>query len=150
MGTAATAYVTSATQQRPIMLVDGKDRRRRRRLVLAPMYTTVVVRVLSRQTPPLDGHVIDLSETGIAVELDEKIKPGSAVTVEFSVSGLGRTRNGTWPTFAAAAEVLRLDNLEDFPGGPYKTALRFIRLPSIVQAQIARYVISHPAATVGA
>jgi hypothetical protein len=76
--------------------------------------------------------------------VDHKIKPGSAVTVEFSVSGLGRIRGNHWPTFAAAAEVLRLDNEEDFPGGPYRTALRFIRLPSIVQAQIARYILAQP------
>ena len=148
MGTAATTtYAAAATRPRPVVVVDGKDRRKRRRITLAPMYTSAVVRVLASRQPPLEGHVVDLSETGIAVQVDEKIKPGSAVTVEFTVSGLGRARGGQWPMFAAAAEVLRLDDVEDFPGGPYKTALRFIRLPSIVQAQIARYVMAHPATT---
>jgi hypothetical protein len=111
------------------------------------MYTTATLRVLSAKLAPLEGHVVDMSETGLSVEVDEKIKVGSAVTIEFTVAGLGRMRNTRWPTFAAAAEVVRHDNVDDFPQGPYRTALRFIRLPSIVQAQIARYIIAHPPAS---
>jgi c-di-GMP-binding flagellar brake protein YcgR len=109
------------------------------------MYTTASIRVLSRQGDPLDGHVLDLSETGMAVEIDEQIAIGQAVTIEFTVSGLGRPRADQWPTYAVAAEVIRIDDLEDFPMGPYRTALRFTRIPTMIQAQIARYVVMQPA-----
>ena len=138
-----TSYATHATK-RPFVAIEAKDRRRRRRSNVQPMYSSCVVRVLSKARPPIEGHVVDLSETGIAVEVDELIKVGQAVTIEFMVAGLGRLRNHAWQMFAAAAEVTRHDEVEDFPGGPYKTALRFIRLPAILQAQIARYIIAHP------
>lgn len=111
------------------------------------MYTAASLRVLSRQDGPLDGHVVDLSETGMAVEIDEQLPVGTAVTVEFSVSGLGRQRSSSeeWPTYAVAAEVMRIDGLDDFPFGPYRTALKFVRVPTMVQAQIARFVATQPA-----
>jgi len=138
------------TTDSPVRLFSGvvgdfKDRRRRRRVDVPAMYTSVSLRVLSRQGAPLEGHVMDLSETGMAVELDEQIAVGQAVTVEFSVAGLGRMRQEQWPTYAVAAEVMRIDDLVDFPGGPYRTALRFVRIPTMVQAQIARYVVMQPA-----
>jgi c-di-GMP-binding flagellar brake protein YcgR len=146
MGQPATA-IDSTRLMQPVMLYDGKDRRRKRRIQLSPMYTSAVLRVLSSKMAPLEGHIVDISESGLSIEVDEKIKPGSAVTIEFTISGLGRMRNSRWPMFAAAAEVVRLDNVDDFPQGPYRTAVRFIRLPSIVQAQIARYIIAHPPAS---
>jgi c-di-GMP-binding flagellar brake protein YcgR len=122
-----------------------KDRRRRRRVGVQPMYTTASVRVLSRKDGPLEGHVVDISETGMAVEVDEKIAAGEPVTVEFAIAGLGRLRGEHWPTFAAAGEVVRIDNLEDFPNGPYRMAVRFVRMATMVQAQIARFVVMQPA-----
>lgn len=126
--------------------VADADRRRQPRVAVEPMYTSVVVRVLSAQEPPLEGHVINLSESGLAIDLDKQLQPGQAVTVEFCISGLGVLHGKQWPCYAAAAEVLRHDDVDDFPGGPYRTALRFIRVPSIVRAQIARYIVAHPAA----
>ncbi len=120
-----------------------KEHRKRRRIALPPMYSAVVVRVLSEQAEPIEGHALNMSESGIAVELDRIVPPGSPVTVEFTVSGLGRARPNDWPVFVAAAEVLRHDDMDDFPGGPYKTALRFVKIPTMVQAQIARYIASH-------
>ena len=112
------------------------------------MYTSVSVRVLSRQGDPLEGHVIDISETGMVVQVDDQIGVGQPVTIEFTVAGLGQLRNDQWPTIAAAAEVVRLDNLADFPKGPYRTALRFVRIATMVQAQIARFVATQPERTV--
>ena len=117
-----------------------RERRRRPRAVVAPMYSAVVVRILNKKHKPIDGHVRNISETGIAVEIDDLVEMGSPVTVEFSVSGLGRERAQTWPTFAATAEIVRHQDVEDFPQGPYHTALRFVRISSIAQAQIARYI----------
>ncbi len=122
-----------------------KDRRRRRRVDVAPMYTSLVVRPLARRQGPLEGHVVNLSETGMMAELDEILPIGQPVAVEFSVAGLGLFRHEAWPTFSLAAEVVRLDDFDDFPQGPYKVALRFERVPTMVQAQIVRFTMNVPA-----
>ena len=121
-----------------------QERRRRRRAHVPPMYTTAIVRVLAQPGSPLEGHVLDLSETGMAVEVDSLIPVGQAVTVEFRVVGLGRMTNQQWTEFVAAAVVVRQDELEDFPQGPYKIALRFARIGTMAQAQIARFVATNP------
>lgn len=120
------------------------ERRRRRRTQVPAMYSLAIVRVLSQKGDPLEGHVIDLSETGMAVQLDSIVPVGQAVTVEFRVSGLGRIVHEEWAEFAAAAVVVRHDDMDDFPAGPYKTALRFVRIGTMAQAQIARFVATHP------
>jgi c-di-GMP-binding flagellar brake protein YcgR len=125
-------------------VAEFKDRRRRRRVPVEPMYTSVTVRVLGKRGEPLEGHVLNLSETGMSVQLDEMMAAGQPLGVEFVVAGLGLFRNGTWPAFALAAEVIRVDDLEDFPMGPYRVALRFERVPTMVQAQIARFVMNTP------
>jgi hypothetical protein len=121
-----------------------QERRRRRRAHVPPMYTSAIVRVLSQRNEPLEGHVLDLSETGMAVQVDSLIPVGQAVTVEFRVAGLGRIANDQWTEFAVAAVVVRHDDLEDFPNGPYKIALRFARIGTMAQAQIARFVATNP------
>jgi c-di-GMP-binding flagellar brake protein YcgR len=131
-------------QIRPQTLTGLHERRRRRRAHVSPMYTSAIVRVLSQRDIPLEGHVLDLSETGMAVQVDSLIPIGQAVTVEFRVAGLGRISAEQWTEFAAAAQVVRHDNLDDFPAGPYKIALRFIRINNLAQAQIARFVATHP------
>ena len=117
-----------------------RERRKRPRTMVPPMYSVVVLRVLNKRQEPLEGHALDISESGLAVQIDELVPPGSPVTVEFSLAGLGRERAQSWPTFVATAEVVRNQDVEEFPNGPYHTALRFVRIPSIVQAQIARYI----------
>lgn len=119
-----------------------KDRRRKSRVRVPSMYTQVTVRVLTESAEPIEGYAVNVSEGGMAAELDQLIKPGVPVAVEFKVAGLGIKRGQEWPVFVAAAEVARNDDVEDFPGGPYKTALRFVKIPTIVQAQIARYIAS--------
>lgn len=135
-----TRRVVMATEERTASL---RDRRHRSRAPLLPMYSSVVVRVLNQRRKAIEGHALNISEMGIAVTLDDLIAPGSPVTIEFSAAGLGRERAQGWPTFVATAEVLRNDDVDDFPQGPYTTALRFIRIPTILQAQIARYVAAH-------
>jgi hypothetical protein len=121
-----------------------RERRRRRRAHVPAMYTSAIVRVLSQRGVPLEGHVVDLSETGMAVQVDSLIPVGQAVTVEFQVAGLGRLAGTEWTMYAVAAQVVRHDDLEDFPGGPYKIALRFVRIGTMAQGQIARFVATHP------
>src|SRR5438552_2936603 len=47
-----------------------RERRRKPRITLQPMYTRVLVRALNEKSDPVEGHVVDLSEVGLAVELD--------------------------------------------------------------------------------
>lgn len=148
-GTASRPGRTVPGQQAsPVRLGPGvaefKERRRRRRVQVDSPYTTVILRVLSHRSGPMEGHILDLSENGMAVEIDEKIAPGQPVTAEFRIAGLGRMREEEWPAFAVAAEVVRIDDLEDFPHGPYKTALKFVRVSTMAQAQIARFVAAQP------
>ncbi|HVT80606.1 MAG TPA: PilZ domain-containing protein [Phycisphaerae bacterium] len=120
-----------------------QERRRRRRVAVMPMYSSAVVRVLSQKGLLIEGHILDVSENGLAVELDSLIAVGQAVTVEFRISGLGRVVEGEWSEMAAAGEIVRQENLDDFPGGPYKHAIRFARMSTMAQAQIARFVATH-------
>ncbi len=142
-----TERLSPAPSASPVRLSPGvqefKDRRRRRRVNLQPMYTAVSVRVLSKRDMPLEGHAINLSETGIVVEIDNMIPIGQAVTLEFKISGLGRLRDDEWATYAVAGEVVRIDDLAEFPQGPYRVAMRFVRIPTMTQAAIARYVATH-------
>jgi c-di-GMP-binding flagellar brake protein YcgR len=135
--------LSSATTVRS-SINEFKDRRRKRRVPVQPMYSFASIRVLSRQDGPMEGHVINLSETGMVVEIDNLIAVGQAITAEFSIAGLGRAREDHWPTYAVAAEVVRVDDVTDFPMGPYRTALRFVRIPTIAQAQIARFIVTQP------
>jgi len=134
---------TSRLQRIPPGAQAGKDRRRHRRAAVLPMYTAVVVRVLNERRQPLEGHAVNVSESGMAVEVDNRIPTGTPVTVEFTVAGMGQMRGQQWPIFAAAAEVVRDATAEDFPHGPYRLGLRFMRISSITQGQIARFVVAH-------
>jgi len=127
----------------PGVVAEFRDRRRRRRVRVPEAYSIVSVRVLGTQAAPIEGFVVNVSETGLLVEIDQLVPIGAAVAVEFCVTGLGRLQGETWPTFAAAAEVVRLEDVDDFPGGPYRTGVRFVRMSTMVQAQLARYVVAH-------
>jgi c-di-GMP-binding flagellar brake protein YcgR len=133
---------------RPVTVAESRemslrDRRKKPRTAVPPMYSMVSVRVLNKRQKPLEGHALNVSESGLAIELDDPVPPGTPVTVEFSVSGLGRERAQSWPTFAATAEVVRNQDDEDFPQGPYQMGLRFVRITTMAQAQIARYIAAH-------
>lgn len=121
-----------------------QERRRRRRAQVMPMYTQAVVRVLSSKEPPLEGHILDVSESGILVDLDSRIQVGQAVTVEFRVAGLGRVIHEEWREYVAAAVVVRHHEEDDFPGGPHRMGLRWVRISTMAQGQIARFVAAHP------
>ena len=133
-----------AVQLRKEAVTTLQERRRRRRTAVPPMYSSVVVRVLSRKGDPIEGHILNLSENGMAVELDSLIPVGQAVTLEFRIAGLGRVVGDQWSEFAAAGEVVRIDDLDDFPQGPYRIALKFVRISTMAQAQVSRYVATHP------
>lgn len=136
--------IQSPPQTEPAAITGLQERRRRRRAVVPPMYTEARLRMLSRRQNPIDGYVVNLSETGMLVEADALIPVGQPVTVQFRAAGLGKIEHGAWTEFAAAAEVVRHDDLDDFPGGPYRIALRFVQISTMMQAHIARFVATHP------
>lgn len=128
----------------PLKIVGVHERRRRRRVPLQPMYTSAIVRILAQRENPIEGSVLDLSENGMAIDLDRLVPVGQAVAIEFRIAGLGAVRDGEWAEYTAVGEVLRHDDVDDFPGGPYRTAIRFGRIATMTQAQIARFVATQP------
>lgn len=124
--------------------VGVQEKRRRRRVAVPQMYTSATLRNLAQRAGPVEAYVVDLSENGMAIEADSLVPVGQVVTIEFQVAGLGTMRRANWPEFAAAAEVVRHDNVDEFPGGPYRMALRFVKVSTMAQAQIARYVATQP------
>jgi hypothetical protein len=135
--------VDSRIHLRPQAVAALQEQRHRRRAHVPPMYTLAVVRVLANKDAPLEGHILDLSETGMAVQVDTLISVGQPVTVEFRVSGLGRVVADEWVEFVAAAVVVRHGDVDDFPAGPFTIGLRFVRIATMAQAQIARFVAVH-------
>lgn len=121
-----------------------RERRRRDRVPLRPMYTSVAIRVLQERSEPCEGHILNISESGMAVEIDRNIEVGAAVTVEFSVAGMGRLNREQWPLFVTTAEVTRSAQQQDFPNGPYVVGLRYLRITTMTQAQITRYILAAP------
>jgi hypothetical protein len=122
----------------------AQEKRRRRRVPVPPMYTNLTLRNLALRSGPIEGYIVDVSEHGMAIEADSLVPIGQTVTVEFQIAGVGTLRRDSWPEFAAAAEVVRHDNLDDFPCGPYRMALRFVKVSTMAQAQIARYIATQP------
>lgn len=121
-----------------------RDRRRRTRVPVRPMYTCAIIRVLQERSEPCEGHILNISESGMAVQIDRHIEVGSAITIEFSVAGLGRLMHERWPMFATTAEVTRSFQPADFPNGPFTVGLRFLRISTMTQAQITRYILAAP------
>ncbi len=136
-----TAPATTQTPAAPGALL---DRRRRRRAQVPPMYTEAIIRVLSRREEPIEAHVRNVSETGIALEADALVPVGHPVAIEFQVAGMGKMDRMGWAEFTIAGEVVRLDDVDDFPGGPYRIAVRFVQISTMMQANIARFVATHP------
>ena len=128
----------------PIKVTAPEERRGRRRVAVMPMYSPITVRLISRRQEPLEGHVLDVSETGLAIEMDCLIPIGQPVAIEFRIAGLGRLRADQWTEFTAVAEIVRHENVDEFPGGPYKMGLRYVQMPTMAQAQIARFLATHP------
>ncbi len=94
------------------------NRRAHKRFRPLPMYTTVTA---SRGASQLDGHVYDISESGVRIELDEPLTPGESVGLRFRLPGAHFR-------VEASASVVWVADVEDDPG-PRRIALRFIEFP---------------------
>jgi len=94
-------------------------RRSCRRVRVQPMYTSVTAR---RGSPgaveaDLHGHVYDISEHGLRIELDQPLLPGERVALLLDLPGSQAPVN-------ASACVIWVNDAQDDPG-PRRMALRF-------------------------
>ncbi len=103
---------------------DQPNRRMHRRFRMLPMYATVMARRLAETgTHGLHGHVYDVSEGGVRIELDEPLEPGESITVRLNLPGAPVEH-----CVEASASVVWVNDAEDDPG-PRRMALRFVEFP---------------------
>ncbi len=69
----------------------------------------------------MHGHIYDISEQGVRIELDEALSPGDAIDLQMSLPG-GAT------SLAATADVVWIHDDQDDPG-PRRMALKFTGFP---------------------
>ncbi len=82
------------------------------------MYTTVTARRVARPgNAALCGHIYDICEAGVRIELDEPLEPGESVELELELPG---APGGV----EASADVVWIHDALDDPG-PRRMALRF-------------------------
>ncbi len=103
---------------------DQPNRRAHRRFRVLPMYATVMARRLTETgTHRLHGHVYDVSEGGVRIELDEPLELGESIAVRLGLPGAPWEHGGE-----ASASVVWVNDAEDDPG-PRRMALRFVEFP---------------------
>jgi hypothetical protein len=115
------------------------NRRAHERFYLPPMYTTVTAR--SRRSGNrrlLQGHVYDISEGGVRIELDEPLIPGERITIDLALPG---ATSGVM----VRGSVVWVNDDEDDPG-PRRMAVRFERFRGLADRErLASYLASNPA-----
>ena len=98
----------------------GKQQTRREfdRIRVQPMYTAVTASTGAQDSPVrMLGHVYDISESGVRIELDDALDPGVIVTLHLDLPGADATVG------AEASVVWVHDDLDD--PGPRRMALKF-------------------------
>ena len=95
-----------------------QTRREFERIRVQPMYTAVTASTDSQDCPlRLHGHVYDISETGVRIELDDALNPGEIVALHLELPG-------THTAIEAEASVVWVHDDQDDPG-PRRMALKF-------------------------
>lgn len=103
-------------------MLSGWERRGYTRYTMPSMYTSLVVRPVGIDGPPLEGHVYDLSEGGIRFEVDRQLVPGTEVELDISLPGPSAPGAAS---LRAVARVVRLEE-DDLDGaGPVRTSCAF-------------------------
>ncbi len=88
------------------------------RIRVQPMYTAVTACTGTTDNPlRLHGHVYDISESGVRIELDDALEPGQIVTLQLDLPGAAAA-------VEAAASVVWVHDEQDDPG-PRRMALKF-------------------------
>ena len=102
---------------------DDKIRRKHERIRVQPMYTSVIAKCPGQDDDlEMLGHIYDVSEGGVRIELDEAIEPGRTVTLHLEFPG-------TAAAIKASASVVWVHDDQDDPG-PRRMALRFTEFTS--------------------
>lgn len=104
------------------------NRRRYERFSLLPMYTPIQVRGVMDSAISLHGHAYDISEGGIRFELDEPVKPGTAISLFITLPGSDAT--GQDRSVQVFANVIWVDEDIDEPG-PVRMAAAFTRFARV-------------------
>ena len=88
------------------------------RIRVQPMYTAVTASTSAQNCPlRLHGHVYDISEGGVRIELDDALDPGEIVSLYLELPG-------TDAAIEASASVVWVHDEQDDPG-PRRMALKF-------------------------
>ena len=99
----------------------GKQQTRREfeRIRVQPMYAAVTARTGTPDNPLRlqHGHVYDISESGVRIELDDALEPGQIVILQLDLPGADAA-------VEAAASVVWVHDDQDDPG-PRRMALKF-------------------------
>ena len=98
----------------------GKHQKRREseRIRVQPMYSAVTACTGDADNPVrLLGHVYDISESGVRIELDNPLDPGQIVSLQLALPGANAV-------VEAAASVVWVHDEQDDPG-PRRMALKF-------------------------
>ncbi len=98
----------------------GKQQTRREfdRIRVQPMYTAVTACTDAQNSSErLLGHVYDISESGVRIELDDALDPGENVTLHLDLPGAEAA-------VKAEASVVWVHDDQDDPG-PLRMALKF-------------------------
>ena len=88
-----------------------------RRYRLPAAYSAVTAHRGQAAVSRLQGHVYDISASGVRIELDEALHPGECVVLNLDLPGAGTSVN-------ASASVVWINDTQDDPG-PRRMALRF-------------------------
>lgn len=112
----------------------GPEQRRQPRLKLAAMYSVLEARPAGETQPLWEGHIYDVSLSGMRFELDAAVEPGTAIAVRGTLPGVEHVR------FQATGTVVRVHD-DDPHISPTRMAMHFDRFESDAdERSLARYL----------
>jgi hypothetical protein len=118
---------------------DG-EHRNRRRLALQAMYTHVRVRPRGTRLYRWSGHIYDVSESGMRMELDEQVEDGTNVEISAALPGKRAT------IIRARGTIVRRHD-DDAEPGPVRLGVSFDTFTRRNdRRRLADYVSQHLAA----
>ena len=119
--------------------INQSERRRFERFIASPMHHGVTLATNDGgEARILEGHAYDISEGGACIEIDERIKPGTNVSVGIHVPpGFDAGQSGE---ITANGRVVWNASDESEPG-PVRMAVVFLSFPNHAQRErLARFL----------
>ena len=115
---------------------DLRNRRAAARLKLQPMYTHIVAtRSQEAGCAGMHGHVYDISNSGLRMELDEPLPTGEIIDLQIDLPGLQQA-------ISATGDIVWVHSSEDDPG-PTRMALKFKQFGSAADQLRLRRFLEH-------